>query len=242
MIDLYFTITSQNFLHRIDSNLIQNQIDEEYICHFVFEGEDWQDKEKFVTFFVKNNKYTASLGFENECESPIPFAALAGCIINIKIHAEDIITRNQVSLVVLQPKEQIIYDCQKQEDYHDVYAEAFNQINTKFDEVRVENNELVFYSNGKEVARVLLTNIEGKQSDWKETDESSSQYIKNKPTIINNFRYENDNLICLEDEEVKQTVSLKHNHQSTDVVDFDEEVDIDLNNLLISITENIRSL
>lgn len=34
MIDLYFTITPQNFLHRIDSNLIQNQIDKEYICHF----------------------------------------------------------------------------------------------------------------------------------------------------------------------------------------------------------------
>lgn len=242
MTNLYFTITSQNFLHRIDSNLIQNQIDEEYICHFVFEGEDWQDKEKFVTFFVKNNKYTASLGFENECESPIPFAALAGCIINIKVHAEDVITRNQVSLVVLQPKEQIIYDCQEQEDYHDVCAEAFNQISTKFDEVRIEGSELIFYSSGKEVARVLLTNIEGQQSDWKETDESSSQYIQNKPSIINNFRYENDNLICLEDDEIKQTVSLKHNHQSTDVVDFDEEVDIDLGSLLTSITENIRSL
>lgn len=242
MIDLYFTITSQNFLHRIDSNLIQNQVDEEYICHFTFEGEDWQDKEKFVTFFVKNKKYTASLGFENECESPIPFAALIGCIINIKVHAEDIITRNQVSLVVLQPKEQIIYDCQKQEDYHDVYVEAFNQISTKFDEVRLENNELIFYSSGKKVSQISLANIERKQSNWKETDESSSQYIQNKPSIINNFRYENDNLICLEDDEIKQTVSLRHNHQSTDVVDFDEEVDIDLNSLLVSITENIRSL
>ena len=242
MIDLYFTITPQNFLHRIDSNLVQNQIDEEYICHFTFEGEDWQDKEKFVTFLVKNKEYTASLGLENECESPIPFAALTGCIINIKVHAEDIITRNQVSLVVLQPKEQIIYNCQEQEDYHDVYAEAFNQINTKFDEVQIEGNELIFYSSGKEVARVLLTSIADKQSNWKETDESSSQYIQNKPSIINNFRYENDNLICLEDDEVKQTVSLKHNHQSTDGVDFDEEVDIDLGSLLTSITENIRSL
>ena len=123
-----------------------------------------------------------------------------------------------------------------------MYTEAFNQISTKFDEVRLEGSELIFYSSGKEVARVLLTSIADKQSDWKETDESSSQYIQNKPTIINNFRYENDNLICLEDDEVKQTVSLKHNHQSTDVVDFDEEVDIDLGSLLTSITENIRSL
>ena len=242
MIDLYFTITSQNFLHRTDSNLIQNQIDEEYMCHFTFEGEDWQDKEKFVTFSTKNKKYTAYLGFENECESPIPFAALTGCIISIKVHTEDIITRNQISLVVLQPKEEIIYECKEQTDYHDVCAEAFSQINTKFDEVRVENNELIFYSGGKEVARVFLTDIEGKQSDWKETDKINLQYIQNKPNIINNFRYENDNLICLEDDEIRQTVSLKHNHQSTDVIDFDEEVDIDLSNLLVSITENIRSL
>lgn len=242
MTNLYFTITSQNFLHRTDSNLIQNQIDEEYICHFAFEGEDWQDKEKFVTFFVKNKKYTASLGFENECESPIPFAALTGCIINIKVHAEDIITRNQVSLVVLQPKEQIIYDCQEQEDYHDVCAEAYNKINTKYDNAELIGNELVFYANGEEVSRISLVDVENKQSDWSETDEESIQYIQNKPSIINNFRYENDNLICLSDNEVKQSISLKHNHPASDVVDFDEEVDIDLNNLLISITENIRSL
>ena len=55
MIDLYFEVTSQNFLHRIDSKLIKNQQDEEYICHFTFENEDWDDKQKFVTFSVKKN-------------------------------------------------------------------------------------------------------------------------------------------------------------------------------------------
>lgn len=242
MIDLYFTITSQNFLHRTDSNLIQNQVDEEYICHFTFEGEDWQDKEKFVTFLVKNKKYTASLGIEDECSSPIPYAALTGCIINIRVHAEDVITRNQVSLVVSQPKEEIIYNCQEQENYHDVYAEAFNQINTKFDAAQIEGNELVFYSNGEEISRISLIEIEDKQSNWEETDENSTQYIQNKPDIINNFRYEDDNLLCLSGNEVKQSVSLKHNHQVIDVTDFDEEVDIDLNSLLVNITENIRSL
>ena len=44
MIDLYFKITPQNFLYRVDSQLIKNQREEEYICHFIFEGEDWQDK------------------------------------------------------------------------------------------------------------------------------------------------------------------------------------------------------
>ena len=241
MTELNFIINSKNFLKRTDAHLIQNQIDEKYICHFTFEGEDWENKEKFVTFSVKKKEYTASLGSGNECSSPIPYAALSGCIINISVHCEDIITRNHVALVVSQPKSQVIYECQTQEDYHDVYAETINQVKTKFDNVRLEDNELVFYANGNEVSRILI-DVGGKQSNWAETDTSSSQYIQNKPDIINNFRYENDNLICLSDNEIKQSVSLKHNHPSTDVTDFDDEVDIDLNNLLISITENIRSL
>lgn len=242
MIDLYFIITSQNFLYRTDANIIQNQIDEEYICHFKFENEDWEGKEKFATFLIKGHEYTAQLGNESECSTPIPYAALTGCIINIEVHADDIITRNRVSLVVSQPKENIIYECQTQEDYHDVYAEAYNKINTKYDNAELIGNELVFYANDEEVSRISLIDVENKQSNWTETDENSTQYIQNKPDIINNFRYENDNLICLSDNEVKQSISLKHNHPSTDIVDFDDEVDIDLNSLLINLTENIRSL
>lgn len=241
MIDLYFKITPQNFLYRVDSQLIKNQREEEYICHFIFEGEDWQDKQKFVTFSIKNKEYTSSLNEENEYSSPIPYAALTSCIVHVKVHCDDIITRNQVSLVVSQPKEEIIYECKDQTDYHDIYADAFNEINTKFDNAQLDGNDMVFYANGQEISRISLDTF-GHQANWAETDEFDITYIQNKPSIINNFRYENDNLICLEDDEVKQTVSLKHNHQSTDVVDFDEEVDIDLNNLLISITENIRSL
>ena len=239
--NLHFKITSQDFLYRIDSTLIRNQQDEEYICHFTFENEEWDDKQKFVTFSVKKREYTSPLTEENEYSSPIPYAALASCIINVKVHCDDIITRNQVSLVVSQPKEEIIYECKKQADYHDVYAEAFKQIGTKFDDVQIDGDDMVFYAGGKEISRVSL-GISRDQANWAETDNTSPAFIQNKPDIINNFKYENDNLICLEDDEVKQIVSLKHNHQSTDVVDFDEEVDIDLSSLLVSITENIRSL
>lgn len=241
MADLYFTITSQNFLHRIDSQSIKNQQDEEYICHFTFDNEDWEDKQKFVTFSTKNKKYTSSLNVENEYSSPIPYAALTSCIINVSVHCDDIISRNQVSLVVTQPKAEIIYECKEQTNYHDVYADAFNQIGTKFDNVQIDGDDMIFYADNKEVARVSL-GITNSQADWIETDNSSLSYIQNKPDIINNFKYENDNLICMSDDEVKQTVSLKHNHPSIDITDFDEEVDIDLNNLLINITENIRSL
>ena len=44
---------------------------------------------------------------ENEYSSPIPYAALTSCIVHVKVHCDDIITRNQVSLVVSQPKEEI---------------------------------------------------------------------------------------------------------------------------------------
>lgn len=241
MIDLYFTITAQNYLQRTDSHPIKFQVDEEYICHFTFENEKWANVQKFVTFTSKKKKYTSSLTAENEYSSAIPYEALMNCIINISVHGDDIITKNQISLVVSQPKEEIIYKCTEQENYHDVYAEAFNQIKTKFDRAELIDDEIVFYANGKEISRVSLGS-RGEQVDWQEQDETSTQYIRNKPDIIDEFKYENDNLLCLSDNEVKQSVSLKHNHPASDIVDFDEEVDIDLNNLLANITENIRSL
>ena len=70
--NLHFKITSQDFLYRIDSTLIRNQQDEEYICHFTFENEEWNDKQKFVTFSVKKREYTSALTEENEYSSPIP--------------------------------------------------------------------------------------------------------------------------------------------------------------------------
>ena len=241
MIDLNFTITPQNYLQRTDSHPIKFQVDEEYICHFTFENEKWDNVQKFVTFTSKKKKYTSLLTAENGYSSAIPYEALMNCIINISVHGDDIITKNQISLVVSQPKEEIIYKCTEQENYHDVYAEAFNQIKTKFDRAELIGDEIVFYANGKEISRVSLGSI-GEQVDWQEQDETSTQYIRNKPDIIDEFRYENDNLLCLSDNEIKQSVSLKHNHPASDIVDFDEEVDIDLNNLLANITENIRSL
>ena len=63
MIDLYFKITPQNFLYRADSQLIKNQREEEYICHFIFENEEldslleeqslyWNDDKSIVDTFV----------------------------------------------------------------------------------------------------------------------------------------------------------------------------------------------
>ena len=85
----------------------------------------------------------------------------------------------------------------------------------------------------------VLTNQS--QSDWEENNPESSHYIFNKPDIINNFQYTNDNLICLSDDRIVQTVSLKHHHKTEDITDFDHDVDIDLNELLERLTENIRS-
>lgn len=242
MTDLQFTITSQNFLHRTDSNPIKNQVEDEYICHFLFENEEWEDIEKFVTFSIKKQTYTAILGTGLECSSPIPYEILKNCLITIKVHGEDLITRNQVSLVVIQPQDTVVYQCQTQDNYQDVYTEMRHDIDTKFDNVQLEGDKLIFYANDNKLLELSLADIEDKQSNWEEADETSTQYIQNKPDIINNFRYENDNLICLSDNVVKQEVSLKHNHIVADVTDFDDEIDIDLNNLLISITENIRSL
>lgn len=243
MTELYFLIDSRNFLYRTDTNVVKNQRDDQYVCHFIFENSDWDGVEKFVTYQNKRQQYTALLGIENECSAVIPFEALLECVLNIKIYGDDLSTRNQISLVVVQPKEEITYNCQTQESYHDVGVEAYQQVGKKFDDVKISGDYLVFYSDDKELVKVSLNEIsKSNQADWIENDSDNPAFIKNKPDLINNFRYENNQLICLSDNQIKQTISLKHNHPSTDIIDFDDEVDIDLNNLLVSLTENIRSL
>lgn len=241
MTDLNFIITEQDFLRRTDSNMIKNQTIDEYTCHFHFENEEWVGVEKFAVFFTTKKRYTALLGEEMDCSTPIPFDILSSCVVNVQVVGEEMATKNHVSLVVTQPKEQIIYECQKQDGYHDPGMEAYIRMREKFDDVKTVGDDVVFYAEGKEVARLSLGEF-NTQADWKEQDSSVSSFIKNKPAIVNNFKYENDNLICLSDDSVQQVVSLKHNHQSNDILDFDDEVDIDLNNLLVSLTENIRSL
>lgn len=201
MIDIDFLINDKNTLQRLDSNIII-EMSTNYLCNFTFEGEQWEDEEKFVIF--KNNKnkaYVASLGTEMQTSTVIPQAALSGCVLKISVYAGDLYTTNELSLIVTATgyTENTISETP---GFTDAFVSAYERIESKFDEAMLEGNTIIFFANGNQIATLDLTTIVlSTQSDWEEEDPDSSHYIKNKP-----------------------------------------DIDMDFTNLLINITENIRSL
>lgn len=241
-IDLHFNINSQNFLRRTDTNAIIAR-STEYICHFTFENEEWDTANKFVEFACSKKKtYVGVLGEGLECTTTIPSVAFDSCVIKVSVYTEDLAT-NQVSLIIIPSGYTSEYTESTEIGFTDVFVDAYNRIADNFDNAIIRDNHIVFFANGNEVLELsfddVLTNQS--QSDWEENNPESSHYIFNKPDIINNFQYTNDNLICLSDDRIVQTVSLKHHHKTEDITDFDHDVDIDLNELLERLTENIRS-
>ena len=201
MIDISFAINDKNIIQRLDNNIII-EMSTNYLCHFTFDGEQWEDEEKFVIF--KNNKnkaYVASLGTEMECETVIPQDALYGCVVKSSVYAGDLYTTNELSLIVTATgyTENVISETP---GFKDAFIRAYERIEKKFDEAILEGNNIIFFANGNRIATLNLdTVVLQQQSDWEELDPENRAYIKNKP-----------------------------------------DIDMDFTNLLISITENIRSL
>lgn len=242
MTDLKFVINSNNFLQRNDSNAVLNQVDDEYVCYFTFEHEDWTEKHKFASFSIKNHEYIADLGSENICSTVLPYAALSSCIIVLRVFGEDISAKNNIAIIVNQPKTSSEKQCPPdQSDYQDAFMEAYYEVQRKFDDVKLINDDIIFYSKGREIKRVSLGGID-KQSDWTEADELSTQFIRNKPSVVTSISYSQPDLEYSLDGDYAEVVSLAHTHMAEDITDFDGEVDVDLNDLLIRLTNNIRSL
>lgn len=245
-IDLNFTINSQNFLRRTDTNVIIAK-SSQYLCHFTFENEEWTDIEKFVEFTINKKKtYVGALGKGLECESVIPSAAFDSCVIKISVYGGELSATNQVPLIIIPSGYTSTIDNAESTEigFTDAFVDAYNRIADNFDNAFIRDNHIVFLANGKEVLELSFDDIlvSQSQSDWNENNPDSTRYIFNKPTLINNFKYQNDNLICLSDNRIIQTVSLEHRHQTDDILNLETDIDNDLNILLMNLTDNIRSL
>lgn len=248
MINIDFLINDRNNIRRTDANPIIAS-SSNYMCNFTFEGEQWEGVEKYVIFKTNKKKsYTASLGTEMQASSPIPNSALAGCIMKVSVYGGDLITTNEVSVLII-PTGYDPNSSTDQSEFHDAFAEAYKTISefkeifaevydtieNKFDNVQTNNdNTITFYSGDKPVAILdmnPLLNI-----SWNN--------INDKPEIVNNGLFYRDNYILqlYDNNNLKQEISLEHSHLSEDILDLETDIDIDLKSLLISLTENIRSL
>ena len=227
IIDLNFNIDTKFFLRRLDNNTLMGK-NTQYICHFTFEGEEWNDVDKFVEFSSSKNKtYVGVLGKGLECVSAIPYAIMKdNCVIKVSVYGGNLITTNQVSLV-LMPSGYTSEQVSTQPEFTDAFVDAYRRIANNFDNAIIRDNKIVFFADDHEVVELSFEDILYSQADWSETDTESASYILNKPELINNFKYQNNNLVCLSDNKVIQTVSLKHNHGTVDIYNFETDVDTD---------------
>lgn len=247
MINIDFLINDKNNIRRIDSNPIISA-SSNYLCNFTFQGEQWEDIEKYVIFKTSKNKtYTASLGTEMEASSPIPSAVLAGCLMKVSVYGGDLITTNEISVVII-PTGYTPDISSSDSEFKDAFADAYRRIEQKFDNAVLEDDNIIaFYAKDKKIATINLNPLlESQQSDWNEQDSNSPHFIKNKPRVITDGIFYKDTYILklYDNTNLAKEISLKHSHKSDDIVDLDFDVDIDedLNQLLINLTQNIRSL
>lgn len=237
MININFLINDRNNIRRTDYNPIISS-SSNYICNFTFEGEQWEDIEKYAIFKTNKNKsYTAALGTEMQSSSPIPQAALKGCIMRVSVYGGELITTNEVSILIV-PTGYTPDPSDQDSDFKDAFAEAYKKIENKFDNAILdENNIISFYAGDKKLATLDLNQLAiAQQTNWND--------IQDKPVIINNGLFYKDTYILklYDNSNLVQQISLEHSHISDDIVDLDTDIDTDLNNLLINITQNIRSL
>lgn len=251
MINIDFLINNRNNIRRIDANPIIAS-SSNYQCNFTFEGEQWEGIEKYVVFKTNKNKsYTASLGTEMQSSSPIPQAALSGCIMKVSVYGGDLITTNEVSVLVIPTgyttdtstqdsefKDAFKEAYDKIKEAYEIVEQAYQSIEGKFDDVTLEDdNILSFYASGDKIATINLNPLIASQHP-------SWNSIEDKPRILTHgvfYRdtyllklYDNTNLI--------QSISLEHSHVADDITDLELDIDTDLNQLLTHLTQNIRSL
>ena len=250
MINIDFYIDDKNNLRRTDTNPIISS-SSNYLCTFTFEGEQWENIDKYVIFKTSKNKsYTASLGTDMFSTSSIPSKILSECLMKVSVYGGDLITTNEVSVLII-PTGYTPDSSSDESEFHDAFAEAykalddfkelFNEvyasIENKFDDVQLTNdNIIIFYSRNNPIATLDINSLLTVSLNWNN--------IRDKPEIINNGLFYKDNYILqlYDNNTLKQEISLQHTHLSEDVIDLETDIDIDLEHLLTNLTEYIRSL
>ena len=247
--NLRFEIINQKIRQKTNFEK-QNEIN----CLFKFVTSEWSSLEKYIIFWNdKNKSIIQSLGKEMECSCLVPDKILNGDYFSIQIYAENNLSTNKIKIDSFIESE----ECPKQVD---IIQEPPKQkcgcheiVDTNYiiDNVKYKNNKILFYSENKLVKSIdiidvqLLEKIKNNLSLEVVVDtilsETSNNPVANK-TIYNallEFLKASDlATIALTGDyndlkniptEFKPT---HHNHLVVDVIDYEENIDIDLNSLL----------
>ena len=251
-------------LQRKDTNVsIENN--EEIICKFFFLTEEWENKEKYVIFWDNKNKTTIqSIGKQMTSECIIPSEITQESIFDIQVYVNHNLYTQKLNLSTtpsLYTKKKTT--CHKKEEIRDefdnkrIFKKLFTELKSKVDAISYENGYLKCFAGEKLIyAEPIFVNL---VDDVKEI-------IKTTNSEIDNIVLEEEQILCYSNNEIIYTIPFTstlssvafsgdyndlqnipeefnptaHNHMVVDVIDYEENIDIDLNTLLDFLSDEIN--
>lgn len=225
-----------------------------YKCKFYFDYPTWNNKEIFVNF-INDSGYSKSvfLGkYESVLSCTIPKRIITdNQTFQIFLYANNIKT-NKISVHLFGQTEQYV-------ERDQVIENVLQQIDKKIDNVVFNNNRIEFYSNNNLINTIYIDNIDVNIIK----SEMQSYFAQMNPKIDNIVL--NDNvIICYADSEIICEIPLmlsdvawtgsyndlknipnefnpsQHTHEMIDVIDYEDNVSMDLNVLLDNLSDEIN--
>lgn len=241
---MFFEITNNKIIQK---NIKENQMDciNTKTCCFHFTTKEWLNKEKYIIFWGKNNKTIIhSIGKKCKTKIKIP-EAIDPNNFTIEIYINDNIKTEKYTIgELIQPNEK--QDCVKKQAI-DLTNKFYEQLNKKIDNVLFSDNTFYFYANDEliktinlekmsvderlsltsfaPVANKTITEALSKKIDSSDISDvaKTGEYndLKNKPTEFHPSR---------------------HMHTKDDLINFDYNVDEDIEIILIKLTDDILGM
>ena len=231
MININFKIKNQTLTRTDNQNLIRNS--KNIIkASFEFETETWNDINKFVIFTDSwDEQIITHIGKSEKCSCIIPSSCLKGTFFKITVYGGDLVTTNNMIIPLKEsgyttPHRH--YGCGH--EHKDVFVDIFDKLDTKIDSILFNEKCLQLYADGILVDSICLNGFadEAQVIEWMSKTDLDQLTIKNSIDEI-------ESLLVLKSD-------IGHTHNKDDILDFEDSVDLDIENLLSILTENINNI
>ena len=224
--ELKFKITNQ-LLKRKDKEEIVQKCRNLIIASFTF-SDEWNDQDKFVIFKDSHDRTTTMrLGKTLVETCVVPSGVLKGRYFTVSVYAGDLITTNAVTIYLLNSTYENQRSCHNPRHRHyekDIFVEIFESLESKVDDIVFSDDSLQFWGNDELIQSISLPYAnETSINSWMAETNAQLETI-------------NDSI-----EEIEGQLGLKsdigHSHSKDDIVDFDDEIDENIDGLLGTLTE-----
>ena len=223
MIVLNFDVKKQRIIKKTTEYLVNHTL---HFLEFNFTFDEQWDlfSPKYIIFKYNEKNYLNILSWDNDLEKyrvTVPSIVLKGSSFRFTIYGllyvgghEERITTQEVTIKLHDSGfttnfSNILDD----NDNVDIFTTLHDEISTKFDDILIEEDNIICKSEGTIVKVIPLSVF---LDDYYNKSETDTLFDGKADTF--------------------------HNHVTSEVTDFEDKVDIDLDTLLVNLTENIRSM